>query len=257
MKFRARLSRDGVTQLNCIVSNLSKQGDIATLCLDDQFFRLAVQAESLDGVKAFSELCAEQLFVDYKIQSNNNNMITCEVDLQLLSRALSSGRFSSHCLIKLSKRNDKPHLTLEYSARESLVGLDVFHEIPIKLIRIDDLASISPPNINEPEVLITLNKSKSLKLLLDRYSKFSKNVSVRVQSQSRVSCRIESPNALIESFFSDMVVQNLHQQDDGEGRDLQVVVNLKKMSSVLDYGLLSYQSSTLCEFHKLANKFSF
>ena len=244
MKFRARLSREGVVQLNAIVSNLAKQGETSLIYLDTSFFRFAVQSGSIEGVKAFAEINVENMFVEYRIQSNNNNIITFEVDLTLFSKALSSGKFSSACVIKLSKRDDKPHLSFEYAARESLVGLDVLHEIPVKLIRVNNQADILPPNVNDPEVSIMLSKSKSLKYIIDRFTKFSKNVSIRVHPSGRVSMHVDSSNAVIETFFSDISANILIPNFQEE---INVTFNIKRLSTVLDYGLLSVQSNVLCK----------
>lgn len=52
------------------------------------------------------------LFSDYTVESMNNNEISFNITLDHLQRALKSSQYAQETLVKLSKKNGIPYLSL-------------------------------------------------------------------------------------------------------------------------------------------------
>jgi hypothetical protein len=176
MKFRCKISNDGIKLLLSILSSFLKIKDTITLLVSDNFIRFAVISDSIvENPRCFIELSTAILCSDYKIESQHpENTIIIEVSLFLLSKALLSGKTSTFSILKLSKKENKPFLTMECKASESLLSIDLTHDIPINLLRMIDLNLYLPPSVSKPEIGFLLPKGKTFKILIDRLGKLNK-----------------------------------------------------------------------------------
>jgi hypothetical protein len=176
MKFRCKISNDGIKLLLSILSSFLKIKDTITLLVSDNFIRFAVISDSIvENPRCFIELSTAILCSDYKIESQHpENTIIIEVSLFLLSKALISGKTSTFSILKLSKKENKPFLTMECKASESLLSIDLTHDIPINLLRMIDLNLYLPPSVSKPEIGFLLPKGKTFRILIDRLGKLNK-----------------------------------------------------------------------------------
>ena len=131
MRFKAKISNENVGLLFGVTSALEKIGQTTAMYLDVDCVRLVVITESPDTPKVFAELHKDYIFEDYRIESMSDNCIFFEIELDLLSRALSSGKSAPLCHLKLVKRGTRPCLCLETRASEA----EILHDIPIKIMR--------------------------------------------------------------------------------------------------------------------------
>jgi hypothetical protein len=197
MKFRCKVTNDGLKILNSIVNSLLRipssssvtgtASDNVTFVLSEQYLRIAIISEnSVENPRAYVELLTQLLCSEYQIESQNeNNLILFEINLFLLSKALNSGKYSMNTILKLTKKEGKPYLTMECKAAESLSSVDLFHDIPINLVRVLDFSFFLPPNISKPSIAFQLPKpAKTFKTLVDRMSKLNKILYLVAQSYS-------------------------------------------------------------------------
>jgi hypothetical protein len=117
MRFKARLMKDNLLVLSSVLSMLERVGTTAVVYLNPENIRLAVVTESPDSPKIFSEFKQENIFFDYRIESQNSNSILFEIEIALLLQALASGKHAPQCLLKLVKRGPKPFLCFESRVR--------------------------------------------------------------------------------------------------------------------------------------------
>jgi hypothetical protein len=207
MKFRCKVTNDGLKILNSIVNSLLRipssssltgtASDNVTFVLSEQHLRIAIISEnSLENPRAYVELLTQLLCSEYQIESQNeNNLILFEINLFLLSKALNSGKYSMNTILKLTKKEGKPYLTMECKAAESLSSVDLFHDIPINLVRVLDFSFFLPPNISKPSIAFQLPKpAKTFKILVDRLSKLNKILYLVAQSYSSNNNNNENNN---------------------------------------------------------------
>ncbi len=113
MRFRAIISNENLVTLVGVTSAMEKIGSATAVYLDEDFFRLSIINQSPDSPKVYSELRKDTLFTEYRIESQSNNTILFEIELDLLTRALTSGKNAAYCYLKLIKRGNKPCLCFE------------------------------------------------------------------------------------------------------------------------------------------------
>lgn len=109
--------KDNLLVFASVLHMLERVGTTAVVFLDEDNVRLAVVTESPDSPRVFSEFKQENIFFDYRIESQNSNSILFEIEIDLLLQALSSGKQAPQCLLKLVKRGPKPHLCFESRVR--------------------------------------------------------------------------------------------------------------------------------------------
>ena len=141
MRFKAKITSEFVCVLHGVTAALERVGQTAAMYLDEDFIRLSVSTESPDTTKVFAELNKSVLFEEYRIESQSENTILFEIELDLLSRALSSGKNAHICYLKLAKRGQRPCFCLETKASE----VEIVHDIPVKIVRASDIVSYRPP----------------------------------------------------------------------------------------------------------------
>ena len=251
MKFKARLSREGIGLLHGLVTNMSKFSDVGTVFMDRDHVRLSVAGaggpagggvtggvgggiggvSKVDNVNGYVEITAKDLFVDYRIESNvENDVIIFEINFTFLSKGLASGKSSNHtCILKLVKRFDnKPHLSIDYPANSSILvhgRVDICHDIPIKLIKVDivgdgnglALDSFFPPQIRTPDVCIELvSKIKLLKTVIERLGKFGKIATLSVDGQGKFYVETSNNMVKIKTIVSGLGVSLMEESDEND-----------------------------------------
>jgi hypothetical protein len=178
--------------------------------------------------------------------------------------------------LKLVKRGEnKPHLAIEYPAASSILihgRVDICHDIPIKLIKVDTNASSNtvapgaisldaffPPQIRTPDICIELvSKIKLLKTIIERLSKFGKVATLSVDGQGKFYVETMSNLVKIKTIVSGLTVSLMqeegptvvvHNPEDLENAiDISVRVNLKKLSLLLDFvNTTTFEACSLCK----------
>jgi HUS1 checkpoint protein len=198
MRFKARITNENLGLLFGVTSTLERIGQTTALYLDQEFVRLAVMTESPDTPKVYAELRADAVFQDYRIESQSDNTIFFEIELDLLSRALSSGKNAPVCNIKLVKRGLKPCLCLETRALE----VEIVHDIPIKIMRASEIVYYRPPPVPPPTVALDLPRGRLMKTIVDRMGKIVKQVQVVAEQSGRIIFSVDHSSAMIKTYYA-------------------------------------------------------
>jgi hypothetical protein len=119
MRFKAKLLRENLLTLHNALSVLDRLGRSIVLYLTEECLRISVVAENPDSPKVFAEINQSAVFFDYRIESQSSNSILLEVELELLMRALGSGKQAPQSQLKLVKRGNRPFLCFESRVRNS------------------------------------------------------------------------------------------------------------------------------------------
>jgi HUS1 checkpoint protein len=250
MKFKAKISKELLLVLHGVVSTIEKIGENAAMLLTEDSVRIAVVSESIETPRCYSEFKSSMLFSEYKIESQSDNTILFEIGLSQLSKALGSGKYSSQCQIKLVKRDNKACLCVETKANESIMSVDVLHDIPIRVLKPTEIIHYMPPDIPAPKVALDLPKNKLMKTIVDKMLKFSKHVSITAYQSGRLVLKAEHSSAVIRTYYNGLQPRYVGQMDIVRDVDNQasVKLNLRKMSAVLNLSNLMYDTASLCEY---------
>ena len=103
MRFRGIISKEMQSIFHSIVSSFEKSGANAVIFLDEESMRISLITENIESPRCYADLSVNELFNDYKIQSQTNNTILFELRLSQLSQALASGKIATQCQLKLVK----------------------------------------------------------------------------------------------------------------------------------------------------------
>jgi hypothetical protein len=211
--------------------------------------RFSLLAESLDAPKCFAELNALDLFAEYRIESQSANTILFEVSLTQVSKALLSGKVASQSLLKLVKRDGRPCLCFETKADESILSVDVYHDIPIKLMRSTEVMHSLPPQMPPPSVALDIPRGKLLKTIVDKLTKFSKHVQITASQSGKLNFRADHPSVTINTYYTGLFARYVGDLTMGRDVNNQVVckLNLRKLSMVLNMHNVPVDHATLCK----------
>ncbi len=235
--------------LHGVTCTLEKIAERAVVLLSEDIVRLVVISESIETPRCYSELKSSLLFSEYKIESLSDNTILFEIGLNQLARALASGKYSSQCQIKLAKRDNKPCLCLETKANDSIMSVDVSHDIPIRMMKAAELVFYLPPHVPSPIVALDLPKNKMLKTVVDKMMKFSKHVCITGHQSGRLILRAEHSSAIIRTYFNALSARYVGDMHPATHVDncASVKLNLRKLSAVLNLNNLMYDCASLCK----------
>lgn len=254
MKFRAKLTKDNLISLYNVILTFERVAASATIFLDEETVRISLLSESIDAPKCFAEISAHNLFSEYRIESQSANTILFELNLNQLSRALTSGKVASQSQIKLVKRDGRPCLCFETKADESILSVDVYHDIPLKLMKSTEVIHYMPPQMPAPSVALDLPKSKLMKTVIDKMSKFSKHVQFTASQSGQLVLRADHSSVIINTYYTGLTARYVGELNPDTGANNQVVckLNLRKLSVVLNMNNLVVDHATLCKFDKLS-----
>lgn len=249
MKFRAKLTKDSLITLYNVILTFERIASCATIYLDEDTVRISLLSESIDAPKCFAEINAKNLFSEYRIESQSENTILFEIYLNQLSRALASGKVASQSQLKLVKRDGRPCLCFETKADESILSVDVYHDIPLKLMKSTEVIHYLPPHMPAPTVALDLPKSKLMKTVVDKMSKFAKHVQITAAQSGQLALRADHSSVVINTYYTGLTARYIGELSPGTAANNQVVckLNLRKLSVVLNMNNLLVDHATLCE----------
>lgn len=249
MKFRAKLSKDNLVILLSIVQTFERVASAATIFLDNESMRISLLSESIDAPRCFAELSAGDLFSEYRIESLSANTILFEISLVQLSRALASGKVASQSQLKLVKRENQPCLCFETNADESILAVDVCHDIPLKLMKSADVIHYLPPQMPPPTVALDIPRGRLLKTIVDKLSKFAKHVQITASQSGKLALRADHTSVSINTYYSGLFARYMGNLVMGRDTNNQVTckLNLRKLSVVLNQHNVSMDHATLCK----------
>ena len=250
MKFRAKISKDNLVTLHNVILTFERIASCATIYLDEESVRISLISESIDAPRCFAELSAVNLFSEYRIESQSANTILFEINLSQFSKALASGKVASQSQLKLVKREDRPCLCFETKADESILSVDVYHDIPLKLMKSNEMVHFMPPDMPQPTVALDLPKGKLIKTIIDKMSKFSKHVQITANQSGRLALRADHSSVTINTYYPGLHARYVGDLNPARDINNQIVckLNLRKLSTVLNMYNLPVEHATLCEY---------
>lgn len=246
MRLKAKMTKDNMLQLHVLLASFERISAKAALHLTPKTFKISLITESVDTPQCFAEMGTDDLFQEYKIQSQSDNAILFEIGLDLLSWALASGKAAEHGVLKLVKRGTKPFLCFEAYA-QSAATMKVLHDIPIRILQATNIVYYMPPLVAPPTVSLKLPRGKMMRTVIEKLNKFSKNVVVTASQTGRLVFRVEHASVTIKTFFTNLTPfypSNLHRDTDAKN-SATIKLDVKKLSAILNLHLLSWDDACI------------
>jgi hypothetical protein len=159
-------------------------------------------AHGTESLYMFATLEPRHVFEDFRVESRAGNEIAFTIVLDNLVRALQSGRAGGgQMVLKLTMAGGQPHLSLETVAHR----ITVQHDIPITLIKVEEMCTHYPPKIDDPDVQIEMAPPQSLRHVIGRMKALHTAVWVRVDVERRsMEFSVETDNVTLKTFYHDL-----------------------------------------------------
>ena len=251
MRFRCRLTDENATLLHSLINSFERIAKNAVFYLSPDTVNISLITDASSAPKGFAELRVQQLFSEYRIESQSSNSILVEVSLQPLQKALLSCK-SSQCQIKLVKRGDRPCLCVEvHSTANDSSTLNIQHDVPIKLHKASDILHYIPPDVPPPHVALELPRNYKLKAVVEKLGKLAKQATIHAYQQhftkgGRLIFSVQHSAATIKAVFhgleSSVLDADIGPNQITADSKASVQIDLKKLSAVLAVMAVSYTS---------------
>ena len=179
----------------------------------------------------------QEIFEDWRIESQSDNCILIELSLPNLLDALQAAKNAPQCHMKLTKRNGNPVLCVE----TRMLDVDVVHDIKINVMHASDYAYYKPPDVPQPTVQLELPVEKTLKNVVDKLRNITRSVYLKGSMVGSLEIEADTDAVTLKTFFSSLCPR-FESLDEDECQENSTVmkVDTKKLSMVLQgYNTLS------------------
>jgi len=237
--------------LHTLVSSLEKLGSRAAIHLCPASIKISVIFENIDAPRSYVEIPSVSLFHEYRIESQSENSILFEIGLDLLSWALSSGKSSDICQLKLVKRDSKPCLCFEAHSSQGAAAVGILHDIPIKVLPASDIANFTPPDVPPPETALQLPRGRLLRTIIEKMVKFGKSMQITSSQLGQLTFGISQSTINIKTFVSSLVpifTDGMDRLRDANNT-ASVDVDIRKLASVLALHHLPWDQAVIYIAH--------
>lgn len=219
-------------------SSIARISSLGALALTPEELRLLLIAERLETPRCHLEV-RTAIFDEYRLESQAKNCIFCDIGVDFLQQALQSIRGSDGCELRLVKRGDRPCLAVMSGG----AGMEVCHDIPIRLLLAEDMLHYSPPQVPPPEISLELPRSKLLRVIVDRMSRIDRAMSLRCSSHGRLTIGATSQAASVKTFFHGLELLGGRRVERDEA--VTVHTDARKLLAVLGFYNVPHSSASI------------
>ncbi|AGV14263.1 HUS1 checkpoint protein, variant [Cryptococcus neoformans var. grubii H99] len=215
MRFRTGISNVGL--LHKIIRSLAALARSCVIKLsEEQVYFIVPGSESATGVQVWSQVKVSTLFEDYRIESNSNNEIWVEVNLDSLVKVLRSADNSvgginenmrnsaalsqAEVTLKLNKKQNQPIWAFDikgYTAsRKSMI---ITHEINVKILSSRRQEDLKEPLCPRPDIHVVLPNLQELRNIVSRLAPVADDVDVSANHVCSTSLTLALPSLYFDN----------------------------------------------------------
>ncbi|RUS19648.1 hypothetical protein BC937DRAFT_87159 [Endogone sp. FLAS-F59071] len=142
------------------------------------------------------------IFTNYHIDSAAENEIFLEFQVDYLLRALRSAQNAVDVMMKLTKKNGVPLLSLimSHSSRGGK-RLELVQDIPVKVLSPNQMASLKEPVCPLPQVYIMMPNLQNLQMVAERMKALSEHIIVSANMAGEFTIKVETDLVQVETFY--------------------------------------------------------
>lgn len=120
--------------------------------------------------------------------------------MELLQRALKSGQYATEIIVKLTKKNGLPYLSLAIE-HQSNQQTSIIHDVPITLLSAQQLAQYTEPHLPDPEVHIMMPPLKVLRHVIDRMKNVADYLTISANMDGHLQFKVDPDMVTIITEF--------------------------------------------------------
>ncbi|GMK54198.1 hypothetical protein CspeluHIS016_0107840 [Cutaneotrichosporon spelunceum] len=225
MRFRTRISN--VALLHKIVRSLAALAKVCVVRLSPDSVHFIVPGnEGRDGVQP-------TLFDHYRIESNNNNEIWLEINLDALLKVLRSADTSSgiadggrggnttlsdaDVMVKLNKLDGRPVWTFEISGRTSQGHpITITHNVTVHIISSRRQKELTEPLCPPPDIHLVLPNLSELKTIVSRLGHLAEDVSLAANHNGQLDLSVKASGVQMSTTWNNLRIPTTADAEDTE-----------------------------------------
>lgn len=243
MRFKARVQAKDLSVLSAVVSSLEKMGHSCLIYLCESAVRFASPRSMPEDVKVFSEIIQDKVFAEYRIESLADNQILFEIGTSNLQKALHSSRGAPMVQIKLAKRAGQPCICLE--ART--LDIEFAHEIPVRVMRAQDIQYYMPPDVPTPQVQLELPYGRSMRTVVERLRSMDRYCFVDGKMDGSLVFRVDNDRVAVKTFYGGLIPRFDSMDEDVDHQNTACVkVETRKLAAALHFAAQPYDTAICC-----------
>ncbi|KAJ2901159.1 Checkpoint protein hus1 [Coemansia aciculifera] len=203
MRLRAEVTNSNL--LLRIVQSIDKLTKSAILKLTPDKLHIIVITDMDSGLQLWSDIVVEALFEDYQIESNFNNEIYLEFNIDNLQRALRStqGGGALGVTMKLVKKlGGLPVLSLIIRS-QSATGREITlcQDVPVRLLSAEQMDAIREPLVPEGQIHIMMPPLNNVRSIAERMKGMGDRVAVSANRNGEMNVRVANDLVDITTYF--------------------------------------------------------
>ncbi|WVR03258.1 hypothetical protein IAU60_000249 [Kwoniella sp. DSM 27419] len=221
MRFRTTIIN--VALLHKITRSLAALARTCVIRLSpEQVYFIVPGNENSTGVQVWSQVKVHTLFDNFKIESNANNEIWLEVNLESLLKVLRSADSSvggigesrqsaaltdSDVTLKLNKKGNQPIWAFEIRGQTAAgKHMSITHEIDVKILSPKRQQELQEPLCPQPDIHVVLPNLFELRNLASRLSHVADDVKVSANHNGTLQLSVRSSRVNLSTTWNDLSV---------------------------------------------------
>jgi HUS1 checkpoint protein len=201
MRFKAKIQDTGLFLR--VVQTIEKINKTCVIHLTQRKIQFILVCDITDGFQVWAGMNAASLFSDYNVESMNNNEISFNITLDHLQRALKSSQYAQETLVKLTKKNGIPYLSLCIETTTTQ-AMTVNHDIPINLLGPLQVAAFVEPTLPDPEVYIMMPPLKLLRSVVDHMKNLDDYLTMQANMAGELTLKVETDMVSVATFYRNL-----------------------------------------------------
>ncbi|KAH8118180.1 cell cycle checkpoint [Phellopilus nigrolimitatus] len=221
MRFRANIEH--VQTFQRIIQAIEKLQKRCIVRFTETDMHIICNEETEDGVQVWSQIKADALFTDYRIQSNAGNAIALLLAPEALLAALRSAAGAPEVVLKLAKKHGHAVLAFEIAlARGPSAfggsgggrrGALVAHDVLVDVLRPADIARLKEPLCPEPDIHILLPPLQKLRTVAEHLRTMADVLGVHASRRGALRLSVAADAVRVETQWTRCTIPNMATQE--------------------------------------------
>ncbi|KAL1916902.1 uncharacterized protein VTP21DRAFT_5099 [Calcarisporiella thermophila] len=200
MRMRTNISNPNL--LAKVAQSIEKLGKTCLLKFTPAKLHFIIITDPDSGVQVWSQLDAASIFENYRIQSASNNEIYLDFYIEYLIRALKSTQGALEIMMKLTKKENIPMLSLAITSQTRMGRKQsLTQDIPVRVLSPQQMEMVREPMCPDPQVHIMMPPLLSVRTIAERMKSLSDYVVISANMNGEFTLKCEANMVTMETYY--------------------------------------------------------
>jgi hypothetical protein len=244
MRFRAKLRHDN--DLLPVLEALGKLAPKCLLVLSPANTHIKVISEWTSGESAFVKMRTTRVFESARVESIDSNEIGLEVNISMLSQALTTSKNVESTTVRLRLMDERP--VLSFSADSG--NKRATQSVPVQILLKDRLAGFEEPEVGQPQINLRMPDLRSFAPVVDRMRHINENeVRLVASTDGELQVEVASDMLKLSTLYRPLEVLSVGERAVEPGAEpltASAVLSTRKLCNVLHVRCVLSDKVVLC-----------